>query len=288
MKNLLIIGYGKWGKKIIKNLINTKIYNEIFIKKRNAYYKYDFKLNNIKKILENPKKKYDRVHICVPTDQHYSILKKYLNIKNLSIEKPLFDDLKYFKKINKRFIKVNYIDLYNPITRFIFKYTKEKKIINIDLNYCGKYYFNDQDFFLDEWLDHPLSLLLSIYNQIQIKKIKISKINKIKKINIFEALLKYNNLNIQISLKSNFSKKRLITLTTETNDKIILDFLKNKIFFNKRLLYKSNVTPIENFFKLINNTTITQKKTESISFHKKIYEFKKKMIFKSKKKIFNS
>ena len=285
MKNLLIIGYGKWGKKIIKNLINTKIYNDIFIKTRNAYYKYDFKLKNKKKLIENLKKKYDRVHICVPTDQHYSVLKKYLNIKNLSIEKPLFDDLKYFKKINKRFIKVNYIDFYNPITKFIFKYIKEKKVVSIHLNYCGKNYFKNQYFFLDEWLDHPLSLLLSIYGKIQIKKIKISKINKIKKINIFEALLKYNNLNIKISLKSNLAKKRLVILTTETNDEIILDYLKNKIFFNKRLLYKSNITSIENFFEFRKNTTIKQKKTESISFHKKIYEFKKKMILKVKKNI---
>jgi hypothetical protein len=284
MKNLLIIGYGKWAKKIIKNLSNTNVYNVIFIKTKDNYYKYNFNLNKKEKISKVQIKKNDSVHICVPTNQHFSVMKKYLYIKNLSIEKPLFDKLNYFKKVKRKFIKVNYIDLYNPITKFILKDLKEKKIISIDLTYCGKHYFDNQYFFLDEWLDHPLSLLLSIYSQIQIKKIKISKINKIKKINIFEALLKYNNLNIQISLKSNFAKKRLVTLTTETNDKIILDYLKNKIFFNKKLLYKSNVNPIENFFKLRNNAIITQKKTESISFHKRIFEFKRKIIFKSKKK----
>ena len=279
MKNLLIIGYGKWGKKIIKNLINTKIYNDIFIKTRSVYYKYDFKLNNKKKFLENLKKKYDRVHICVPTDQHYSVLKKYLNIKNLSIEKPLFNDLKYFKKINKKFIKVNYIDLYNPITKFIFKYIKNKKIVSIHLNYCGKNYFKNQYFFLNEWLDHPLSLLLSAYNTIQLKKIKISKINKIEKKNIFEALLKYKDINIKISIKSNLAKKRLVTLTTETKDKIIFNFLRNKIFINKKLIYETNTSPIENFFKLRNGNK-QKKQIESLIFHKKIFQFKKKMLLK--------
>jgi len=279
MKNLLIIGYGKWGKKIIKNLINTKIYNDIFIKTRNSYYKYDFKLNNKKKFLENPKKKYDRVHICVPTDQHYSVLKKYLNIKNLSIEKPLFNDLKYFKKINKKFIKVNYIDLYNPITKFIFKYIKEKKITSIHLNYCGKDYFKNQYFFLDEWLDHPLSLLLSTYNPMQLKKIKTSKINKIEKKNIFEALLKCKDINIKITIKSNLAKKRLVTLTTETKDKITYDFLRNKIFINKKLIYETNTSPIENFFTLRNGNK-QKKQIESLIFHKKIFQFKKKMLEK--------
>lgn len=279
MKNLLIIGYGKWGKKIIKNLINTKIYNDIFIKTRNSYYKYDFKLNNKKKFLENPKKKYDRVHICVPTDQHYSVLKKYLNIKNLSIEKPLFNDLKYFKKINKKFIKVNYIDLYNPITKFIIKYIKEKKVVSINLNYCSKYYFKNQYFFLDEWLDHPLSLLLSAYNSIQLKKIKISKINKIEKKNIFEALLEYKDLNIKITIKSNSAKKRLVTLTTKTKDKITCDFLRNKIFINKKLIYETNTSPIENFFTLRNGNK-QKKQIESLIFHKKIFQFKKKMLEK--------
>jgi len=279
MKNLLIIGYGKWGKKIIKNLINTKIYNDIFIKTRNSYYKYDFKLNDKKKFLENPKKKYDRVHIGVPTDQHYSVLKKYLNIKNLSIEKPLFNDLKYFKKINKKFIKVNYIDLYNPITKFIFKYIKEKKITSIHLNYCGKDYFKNQYFFLDEWLDHPLSLLLSTYNPIQLKKIKTSKINKIEKKNIFEALLKYKDINIKITIKSNLAKKRLVTLTTETKDKITYDFLRNKIFINKKLIYETNTSPIENFFTLRNGNK-QKKQIESLIFHKKIFQFKKKMLEK--------
>ena len=279
MKNLLIIGYGKWGKKIIKNLINTKIYNDIFIKTRNSYYKYDFKLNDKKKFLENPKKKYDRVHIGVPTDQHYSVLKKYLNIKNLSIEKPLFNDLKYFKKINKKFIKVNYIDLYNPITKFIFKYIKEKKITSIHLNYCGKDYFKNQYFFLDEWLDHPLSLLLSTYNPMQLKKIKTSKINKIEKKNIFEALLKYKDINIKITIKSNLAKKRLVTLTTDTKDKITYDFLRNKIFINKKLIYETNTSPIENFFTLRNGNK-QKKQIESLIFHKKIFQFKKKMLEK--------
>jgi len=279
MKNLLIIGYGKWGKKIIKNLINTKIYNDIFIKTRNSYYKYDFKLNDKKKFLENPKKKYDRVHIGVPTDQHYSVLKKYLNIKNLSIEKPLFNDLKYFKKINKKFIKVNYIDLYNPITKFIFKYIKEKKITSIHLNYCGKDYFKNQYFFLDEWLDHPLSLLLSTYNPMQLKKIKTSKINKIEKKNIFEALLKYKDINIKITIKSNLAKKRLVTLTTDTKDKITYDFLRNKIFINKKLIYETNTSPIENFFTLRNGNK-QKKQIESLIFHKKIFKFKKKMLEK--------
>lgn len=277
MKNLLIIGYGRWGKKILKNLINTKIYSDIFIKTKNAYYKYDFKLNNKKKFLENPRKKFDRVHICVRTDQHYSILKKYLNIKNLSIEKPLFNDLKYFKKINKRFIKVNYIDLYNPITRFIFKHIKEKKVISINLDYCGKYYFKNQYSFLAEWLDHPLSLLFSAFGPIQLKKIKISKINKIRKINIFKALLKNKDIDIKISIKSNLVKKRLVTLTTERKDKITYDFLRNKIFINKKLIYKTNTSSIENFFTSRNDNK-QKKQIESLIFHKRIFQFKKKML----------
>ncbi len=284
MKKLLIIGYGKWGKKIVKNLINAKVYNEIYIKTKNAYYQCDFRLIKKKTSIDIPLKKYDRVHICVPTNQHYSVLQNYINIKNLSIEKPLFNQLKFFKKLKKKTIKVNYTDLYNPITKFFFKNVKEEKITTINLDYCGKYFFHDQYIFLDEWLDHPLSLLFCIFNKIQLKKIKTFKIDRVKKLNIFEAILKYNNLNIKISLKTNLVKKRLITLITKTNEKIIYDFSKNKIFKNKKLFYKANTTSIENFFKLRNKRS-EKIQIESLNFHKKIFKFKRKILLKSKKEL---
>ena len=66
-------------------------------------------------------------------------------------------------------------------------------------------------------------------------------------------------------------------MTTERKDKITYDFLRNKIFINKKLIYKTNTSSIENFFTSRNDNK-QKKQIESLIFHKRIFQFKKKML----------
>ena len=101
MKNtILIFGYGKWAKKIVKFLKKYKKFDEVYIKTSSKF----FKIYPRKKVIElenfeNIIKTFKYFHICTPVKSHYEIVKmNNLNNVKLVIEKPLVKKKNRFKK----------------------------------------------------------------------------------------------------------------------------------------------------------------------------------------------
>tara|TARA_X000000950_G_scaffold238620_1_gene290772 strand:+ start:112 stop:969 length:858 start_codon:yes stop_codon:yes gene_type:complete len=280
MKNLLIIGYGKWGKKIFNYFNSTNFFNNIYIKRLTKNYTYCKKKKKLIEIDGNVvPKNIDFVHICSPTKTHYSLFKKFKKAKNLSVEKPLFDkenQYSFFKDQDS--IKVNYIDLYNPITNFFFSDLKFNETQKIYLNYSNREnFFKKQIDFLNDWLDHPLSILLQMPRIDKIEKVESAiKLNRKKKFNYIFVRLKIKKTFIDISINKTLKKKREF-IVLKKNKNIKYDLLKNKILINNKLNTKFNYSAFDNFFFKTNHLK-TNIKFKKIKFHKKIFKFKKDLI----------
>jgi len=280
MNNLLIIGYGKWGKKVFNYFNNIKFFNNIYIKRLTKNYTYCRKKNKLIEIDGNVvPKNIDFVHICSPAKTHYSLYKKFKKAKNLSIEKPLFDKKNQYSLFKDQdLIKVNYIDLYNPVTNYFFSDLKFNETQKIYINYSNREnFFKKQIDFLNDWLDHPLSILLQMPRIDKIEKIESAiKLNHKKKFNYFFIRLKIKKALVDISINRTLKKKREF-IVLKKNKKIKYDLLKNKILTDNKLSTKFNYSAFDNFFFKTNHLKANIK-FKKIKFHKKIFKFKKDLI----------
>ena len=170
MKSILIIGYGKWAKKILNVIKKSKLFDKIYItSRRNSFI---FKKNFKRTIKILPRyNKIDILHVCSPITTHYKYLKKFLNHKCLIVEKPFLKSLnemvKIHKKINKKNCRVivNYIDLYNPIVN-ILKNKLKNKYSTVIFEYSDpKVYFKKKYLCIEDWIEHPLSLILFLFKK---------------------------------------------------------------------------------------------------------------------------
>ena len=278
LKNHIIVGNGKWAKKILFFLKKSKIAKQVVViskKKKFIFYpKY-------KKLDEQEFKKYlnksQTAHICSSTKTHLKYCNYFLklNIKFI-VEKPIVDNSKKLKEIkfdNKSKYLVNYIDLFNydfiKINRLLHKYKNEK--INLDIIYSNnfqKYKIKNQ--FLKGWLDHPLSIILFIkkkYPKFKIRKTEISKDSKKKYNENLEVEYKFKKMKITFLITNHFKKQRLINIQT-LNKKYCFDLGKN-IDVRKSSFYR-----LYRNLKYIDNSKL---KFSSI-FHKKVLVEKEKLL----------
>ena len=213
MKSHLIIGFGEWAKKNLNYLINKNYFSQIYIKNRKNY--KDFNTNRIikKNKLQDVLKKIDSVHICTPLKNHFYYLKKFFFLNKIIIEKPIFNRIDQFKifskKTKQQYIIVNYIDLFNPLIQKIKKYIVGQKIKKIILNYSSQNKFFKPSYnFSNEWLDHPLSLILYFFKKFPKSKVFLD--IKIKKKKLINRSIQINYLlkKYDIIIKLNCSKKK--------------------------------------------------------------------------------
>ncbi len=163
MKNVCLIGYGNWGKIVFKSLKKIKSIKKIFIIKSRKN-KNTINLNNV-----------DWVIITATNTSHFSLVKKYLNLKkNVFCEKPLTlkfqDDLKLYKIAKKNKCKIYVSD----IERY-----KKKKLSILKKNeiYRSKFSSSKKDI-LYRLTYHDFTYLfqfLKPHEKIKIKIIKSSK-----------------------------------------------------------------------------------------------------------------
>ncbi len=283
----LIIGFGKWSKKIAIFLKKKKIFTKIYIKTRQYY----FELGSKKKIYDRDfnklQKKIDSIHICTPLTSHFFYIKKFYNIKKIIVEKPFLQNLSQVKKIedkikHKNYLLVNYTDLFNPILPKLKKNIKGNSFKKIVLNYSkqNQFYKKKNDCTKD-WLDHPLSIILYLFKKFS--KFEIIKNDIIKKKGFYEKLhINYYYRNYTIQIRINFSKKnqRNILLSTKKNN-TVYDLRKNLIFCKKKKIFKSQNTSFHLLYHCLKN-----KKNlpyQNFKFHKKIMKEKNKIL----KNIFN-
>lgn len=266
MKSILIIGDGKWGNKVLGFILKNKLFDLIYVKSRKKTFLFKKKIKTEIKYLPNLNT-ISVVHICTPLSTHYRYVKKFLGHDNLIIEKPFLKNLKQFSKIKKKInilgtsrVVVNYIDLYNPIINLIKKKFKNN-FSKIVFEYSNpKSFFEKKYSCAEDWLEHPLSLILLLFKkftkfQIITKDFVYKKKKFLEKIKI-QYLFNKKKAIIEINLKN--KKKRGIYLFNE-----------NKLIFFADL--KSFKTKNDSFFYLYNSLLSKNKLFyQSLDFYKKI------------------
>jgi predicted dehydrogenase len=254
---ILIIGYGSIGKQHYKSLNNLSLKKNIFfLSKRNIKNKNFIKRKDIKKL--NP----NYIIICSNTVDHLSdvkFLEKNLEKKIILIEKPVFEKINNFKpKKNKYF--VNYQLRFHPVIQELKKITKNKKILNLQVN-CNSFLpgWRNRDYkksysskkilgggvLLD--LSHELDYILWIFKKIKINYSKIGKISKLKIDSDDSAhilgKLSFNGIyNINLSYFSRIPKRSIVLDCDEFS--FYGDLINN---FYK---FKSSQKTISKFFKI--------------------------------------
>lgn len=277
MPSHLIIGYSDWGKKIASFLIKQKIYNKIYIINTKEFFEIYPKYKILKrKNFIKESSKINTVHICSSVKTHLKYYKLFQN-KNLIIEKPIVDNLKELDKFKRIYQKkkqktlVNYTDLFSDKLKKLKRRDILKNIKQINLFYSkkSKIYSNKIDFFND-WLDHPLSIVLFLFGKINNNKIFIqtekSKTSKFK--GTLNILYYFRKIKIKISI-SNFKKRDQRLITIKDNFKSYNINLKNK-----------------NSFKNIYSNLLKKKVNlshQNLKFHEKIFREKQIIIDKIKK-----
>ncbi len=229
MINVCLIGLGSWGKKVLNSIKKVKqIKNIQIIKNR----------KDKKKILLND---VNWIFVTTPTNNHYSIVKKYLKKKiNVFCEKPLTNnpkkDRELFKIANKNKCKLYVSDVEN------FKNIKIK-LKNKNLVFRSKF-SNNKKKILERLAYHDFTYLYKCLKNKKISNVKIIKM-KSGELNIFTIIDKRH---FQFSYNLN-SKNKIHTFNginlIKKKDylKIMIEkVIKNKVNFilNKKISLFAN------------------------------------------------
>jgi hypothetical protein len=272
MKSILIIGKGKWASKIISHIKKKKLFEKIYIKTRKKLFSTQKKIKILPKY-----KKINIVHICSPLPTHYKYVKKFCYHKKLIIEKPFLKNLREFSKIEKNFLFikntyiVNYIDLYNPLINYI-KEKIKKNITKIIFEYSNpNFYYKKKFSCIEDWLEHPLSVILFLFRKFESFKILKKKFirNKRKYLEKIEIHSNYRNILVIIRINLNDKITRKISFFKNNKLNFYVDLKNNKIMKeNNVIVYKSQNDSLSCLYK----SAIIEKRTfyQSLSFYKKI------------------
>ena len=274
----IIVGNGKWAKKILFFLSKYKIAKQIAV------------LSKSKKFIFYPKyKKLDKegfikflnksetAHICSSNNSHLKYCNFFLKLNmKFIVEKPIVNNSKEFKKIkfnHKSKYLVNYVDLFNyefiKINKLLDK-NKNKKI-NINIIYSNNFQKHKvKKQLLKSWLDHPLSIILFIkkkYSNFNIKKLEIVKDIRGRYNETLAIEYKFAKMEINFLITNKFKKKRLIQIQTSNS----------QYLFN---LGKQTHIKKSSFYRLYQNLkyiNISKLKLSSV-FHQKVLREKEKIL----------
>ncbi len=229
MINVCLIGLGSWGKKVLKSLKKIKQIKKIQVIK-NRRDKNKVNLNNL-----------NWIFVTTSTNNHYSIVKKYLKKKiNIFCEKPLTNSLvkdkELFKLANKNKCKLYVSDVEN------FKNIKIK-LKNKNIIFRSKFSKNKKNI-LERLAYHDFTYLYKFLKNKKISYMKIIK-NKPGVLNIFIIINKrYFQLYYNLNSKNKIHTFNGINLIKKKNFlKIMIErVIKNKVSFdlNKKLSLFAN------------------------------------------------
>jgi len=284
--NHIIIGYGNWAKKIINFLKKKNFFSKIYIKTRSKYYEHGKNESISQKKFLDIQYKVNSAHICSPVNTHFNYLKRLVNFKKIIVEKPFLKNLVQLKKIqniysNNSLILVNYTYLFSPIMSKLKKDVKKKSNEKIIINFSKKNTFFKKKYdCIYDWLDHPLSIILYLFNSFS--KFKILKKEFVEKRGFYEKIIinyYYKNLTVQIKINAYKINRKNITIINNSK-KTIYDFNNNCIFLRNKRLFKSSKSSFEMLYSALkNNKKIS---FQNFNFHKKIIIEKNKIMKKIK------
>lgn len=260
IKNIVLIGYGKIGKRYLAILKQKKKVNTIILRKKKIISKKIKFINSLKNV-----QNVDGVIIASPLNTHYEYAKYFLKKRvPILLEKPICENLRqakklqYFSNTNKTSLIINYSDLYDPNLIKLLNYiSKEKnKIKVITMNYGNNRNKYKKSKPIEDWLPHPVAVITSLLKVINFKCIDyVSKFNSKKKEFFEKLIIKFIFKKKKLILNfSNFPKTNMRNIYIETdNFSIYFDAYnkKNNYFLSKNLKKKVNIK--KNSFENITN-----------------------------------
>ena len=249
-------------------------------------FEYGKNENISKKKFIKIRKKIKSAHICTPVNSHFYYLNKYIDLKKIIVEKPFLKNLYQLKKIqnihsNKNLLLVNYTYLFNPILNKLKKKINIKSNDKIIINFTKKNNFYKKKYdCINDWLDHPLSIILFLFKNFA--KFKIVKKEFFNKKGFYEKLrinYLYKNLTVQVNINYSTTNKKNILVKNNSKRKIY-DLNSNSIFLEKKKIFFSN----KNSFDMLYLTLRNNKKLsfQNFKFHREILKEKKKILKKIK------
>ena len=187
-----LIGLGRWGKNIYRNLETLNVIEKV----------YDNNLKNLSQFLPNKSKiaknsdelflskEIDCIFIGSPASTHKKyIIQSLLNNKNVFVEKPLclsLDDAYEIKNISKeenKIVFVGHLLQYHNAFRELKKNVQSGKVGNIKIIKANRLNFGsirDKESVLYDLTSHDISMILSITKELP-KKVDINAIFKYSK-----------------------------------------------------------------------------------------------------------
>jgi len=271
IKQIAIIGMGKWGKNLIREFTKfSKVKTCVTTgnKKNITWLRQNYPdidhVTDINKILNDPN--IDAVVISTPINSHFTIAKKSLEAKkHVFVEKPLAKTVSEEEKLidiangNQLCLFVGHVFLYNEIFKKIktIHKTESIKYANFEWKKLGTF---DENIF-DNLLSHDLSLNLELFGIP--KKIRINgKYGLLTPIDRFSLELFFDETmksEITIDRIAHF-KKKTVTIITKKNSYIWDD---DKLFkFDKKTktykkIFQTKNTPLylecKEFIRIINS-----------------------------------
>ncbi len=258
MKQIGIIGMGKWGKNLIREFANFAEIpicvttgnqeNRKWIQKKFPKTKFSTNINSI--LSDN---NIDAVVIATPISTHYELIKKSLESgKHVFVEKPMTqtvtqaNNLIKIAKKKELSLFVGHIFLHHQIFKKIQKIHEREFIVNMNSEWKKFGTFNENIF--ENLLTHELSINLTLFGEPK----RITLINEssfITNIDSFNLELFYEKnkrSHISIDRIANY-KKKLIKITTKKNlyiwddDKLFKLNKKSKSF---QIFFKSTNSPL--------------------------------------------
>jgi hypothetical protein len=161
-------------------------------------------------------------------------------------------------------VVVNYLDLYNPLIKII-KKECNKQFDQIIFEYSDlKTFFKKKYMCTEDWLEHPLSLILFLFK-------KFTKFKIVKKILISKNGKYFEKVKVKF-----LYKKKIIMIAINLRDKKkrkIYFYKKNKLmsFINLRNTKMQNKIDTNNLFYLYKSLSLKKKLDhQSLNFYEKI------------------
>lgn len=262
-----LVGYGNWSKKIIKFLVSNQNYSlQIVYSSRRLNSFTNNSINFTDSIDEFCNQDLNCIYVATFPEMNVKIFKKILK-KNISLilEKPIslnYKDYNFFlMKSEQLDIKIYnnipniYSSCFSELLKIIKNNYKNIKKINILEGANGPMRPYMTPFF--DWTIHSVATIFKLFHNQNILKKNTSYLNykDFNKYNTKTLLTINNEVPIKIISGNLFKKKiRLYRITLKNNNYFDCDFIKHEIFFNNKIIFKSQNEPLVNLFKeVVNN-----------------------------------
>lgn len=259
MKNLAVVGIGKWGKNLIREfskISNVSICHSNGNKENITWLRKNFPdishTKNFQDILNN--KSINAIVIASPIKTHFSLAYQAIRAnKHLFIEKTISENSENAKRLitmakKKRLVLfTGHIFLYHPVLERIKQINKNESIVYLKLNWTKLGSF--QENILLDLVSHFISIIVELLGIPEsIKIINATKIvSSYDIITIEFGFKRHRKCIVDINRVSNFKKRSITIITTkntfEWEDDILYKFNKRKLSYD--LMLMPNKTPLE-------------------------------------------